>query len=124
MDMASFVPAPGGTLFGVVRIATQRARQRALAQGVDAAALQQELLEKVPGLAETLEVDNPGMHTTDTIDSVVVLSGEVWLELDEGAEVHLQPGDCLVQNGTRHAWRNRGTEPCMLAYVMVGAQCR
>jgi quercetin dioxygenase-like cupin family protein len=32
-----------------------------------------------------------------------VLEGEVWLELDDGAEVRLRPGDTVVQNGTRHA---------------------
>jgi len=50
-----------------------------------------------------------------------VLSGEVWLELDDGAEVHLRPGDCVIQNGTRHAWRNRSTEPCVIAVALVGA---
>jgi quercetin dioxygenase-like cupin family protein len=50
-----------------------------------------------------------------------VLSGEVWLELDDGAEVHLQPGDCVIQNGTRHAWRNRSQQPCVIAVALVGA---
>ena len=51
------------------------------------------------------------MHTTDTVDIDVVISGEVDLELDDGSEVHLRPGDCVIQNGTRHAWRNRTSEP-------------
>ena len=46
-----------------------------------------------------MEPDNPGMHTTDTIDFEVVLSGEVVLELDDGAETVLRPGDTVVQNG-------------------------
>ena len=75
-----------------------------------------------PGLTEAMEVENPGMHTTDTIDYGIVMSGEVWLELDDGAEVHLRPGDCVVQNGTRHAWRNKGSETCIMAFVMVGAR--
>ena len=50
----------------------------------------------------------PGMHTTATIDFEVVLDGEIWLELDDGVEVHLRAGDTVVQNGTRHAWRNHG----------------
>jgi len=69
-----------------------------------------------------LEPDHPGMHTTDTVDYDVVLSGEVWLELDDGAEVHLKPGDCVVQNGTRHAWHNKTDQPCTLAVVLVGAR--
>ena len=76
----------------------------------------------IPGASEFLEADNPGMHTTQTVDIGVVLSGELWLELDDGAEVHIGPGDIVVQNGTRHAWRNKGSEPCTVAYALVGAR--
>ena len=77
----------------------------------------------LPGLTSLAnhEPDNPGMHTTDTIDFEYVVSGEVWLELDDGEEVHLQPGDTVVQNGTRHAWRNKGTEPCTMVVFLLGA---
>jgi uncharacterized cupin superfamily protein len=51
-------------------------------------------------MAEVLEPENPGMHTTDTVDFDVVMSGEVYLELDDGSEVLLKAGDCVVQNGT------------------------
>ena len=61
------------------------------------------------------------MHTTDTVDYITILSGEVWLLLDDGAEVHLVPGDCVVQNGTQHAWHNRTSEPCVFVTVMIGA---
>ena len=76
----------------------------------------------IPGASEFLEADNPGMHTTQTVDIGVVLSGELWLELDDGAEVQIGPGDIVVQNGTRHAWRNKGSEPCTVAYALVGAR--
>ena len=62
------------------------------------------------------------MHTTDTIDYDIILSGELWMELDDGMEVHLKPGDCVIQNGTRHAWRNRSSESCIMASVMIGAK--
>jgi hypothetical protein len=78
----------------------------------------------IPGAGEFLEADNPGMHTTQTVDIGVVLTGELWLELDDGAEVHLGPGDIVVQNGTRHAWRNKSPEPCTVAYALVGAERR
>jgi mannose-6-phosphate isomerase-like protein (cupin superfamily) len=78
--------------------------------------------EKMPGLLRYIENENPGMHTTDTIDFEYVISGEVWLELDNGEEVHLRPGDTVVQNGTRHAWRNKGSEPCRMAVCMIGAR--
>lgn len=61
-----------------------------------------------------------GMHQTGTVDWLVVLSGEVWLTVgDGGREVHLGPGDCIVQGGVPHAWHNRGTEPCVMAGLMI-----
>ena len=80
-----------------------------------------EMDDKLPGLRDHLEPDAPGMHTTATIDFEIVLEGEVWLELDDGAEVRLQPGDAVVQNGTRHAWRNKGDVPARLVAFLVGA---
>jgi mannose-6-phosphate isomerase-like protein (cupin superfamily) len=83
-----------------------------------------ELEEKMPGLIGHMEPDSPGMHTSDTIDFEYIISGEVWLELDDGAEVHLRPGDTVVQNGTRHAWHNRGSEACLMASCLIGAHRR
>ena len=71
--------------------------------------------QRLPGMADISEPDDPGMHTTDTVDFDFVVSGEVYLELDDGAEVLLKPGDCVVQNGTRHRWNNRSNEPCVIA---------
>jgi mannose-6-phosphate isomerase-like protein (cupin superfamily) len=83
-----------------------------------------EIERLLPGLLEHMEPDDPGMHTTDTIDLEVILSGEVIIELDDGAERLLRPGDTVVQNGTRHRWRNPGPEPCLMAIFMVGARRR
>ena len=62
------------------------------------------------------------MHTTDTVDYITIVSGEIWLVLDDGGEVHLTPGDCVIQNGTRHAWHTRTPEPCVFVGVVVGAK--
>lgn len=64
---------------------------------------------------------HPGMHTTRTIDYVVLLDGEVTLILDKG-EVTLKPFDVVVQRGTNHAWENRGSKPAMLVAVLVDAK--
>ena len=61
-----------------------------------------------------------GMHRTDTIDIVTVVDGEIWVVMEEGETPH-QAGDCLVQRGTRHAWRNRSDRPCTLATTMLAA---
>jgi hypothetical protein len=65
--------------------------------------------------------DEPGIHRTDTTDFGVILSGNVILELDDGAEVLLSPGDVVVENGTRHRWRVVGDAPATLAVFLIGA---
>jgi len=32
------------------------------------------------------------------------------------------PSDCVIQNGTRHAWHNRSSQRCVVAFSLVGAQ--
>lgn len=94
------------------------------ARNADAETLRAEYNAKVPGMGHAHEKDNHGMHTTDTVDYVVILSGEVWLELDDGQEVLVRAGDCVVQNGTRHRWKNRSEAACTMAGVMLGAERR
>lgn len=74
-----------------------------------------------PDVAGAMEDEAPGMHTTDTTDFEVILRGRVVMELDDGIEVELGAGDVIVQNGTRHRWINRGSEPATMAVFMVGA---
>lgn len=65
----------------------------------------------------------PGrMHRTDTVDYVVCMSGEIDMELDDGASVHMAAGDVMVQQGTYHSWINRGTEPCRIAFCLIDAK--
>ena len=113
--MKSFVPGPGGTRFRVVQFPGASTR------AFDQEAFRREYLAKAPGLAESMELQDSGMHTTDSVDYGVVISGEITLELDVGATVNLKQGDCVVQNGTRHAWRNSSKTPCIMAFVLVGA---
>jgi mannose-6-phosphate isomerase-like protein (cupin superfamily) len=65
--------------------------------------------------------DEPGMHRTDTTDFGVLLSGNIVVEVDDGAELLLSPGDVVVQNGTRHRWRVVGDVPAPIAPFMIGA---
>jgi hypothetical protein len=61
------------------------------------------------------------MHTTSTIDYVVVLRGRVTLLLDQ-AEVALCPFDVVVQRGTNHYWLNPGSDPALLMGVLLDAR--
>lgn len=114
-----YFPPAGGFRFGFFTVPPNTQR---IAEHVHVTAAFAELQEKLPGLAEVLEPMNTGMHTTETVDFDVIVSGEVYLELDDGAEVFLKAGDCVVQNGTRHAWHNRSSESCVVAVTLVGAE--
>jgi hypothetical protein len=115
--VASIHPAPGETRFLVVTFPPDSVF---FSPGFDPAAAAAENLAVSPGLAERFEPD--GMHTTDSVDYGIVLDGEIWLELDDGHVRHLRRHDVVVQNGTRHAWRNRGDRPATLAFVLIGAR--
>lgn len=71
------------------------------------------IIEFAPG-------NGPRNHRTDSIDYACILSGEIDMDLD-GEEVHLKAGDVIVQRGTIHNWINRGTEPCVIAFVLIAA---
>ncbi|MFE7903015.1 cupin domain-containing protein [Streptomyces sp. NPDC057424] len=117
-SLKSYVPAPGETIALTVTFPPASVYADA---GWDPVAAGAEQLEATPGLAELFELDNPGMHTTPTVDYGVVLSGEIVLDLDGGETVVLKPGDIVVQNGTRHAWRNNSAEPATVFFVLIGA---
>jgi hypothetical protein len=117
---ATYFPPVGGFRFGLFAI-PPAAQVESAAPPADTDAAMAEFDAEMPGLIGYLEPDAPGMHTTDTIDFEVILDGEVWLELDDGVEVHLKPGDTVVQNGTRHAWRNHGEKTCRIAVFLIGA---
>lgn len=110
-----FFPGPGGTRLCIVEFPPQSASDGHGTDNTDPE-------ETQPGLVGAFEAENPGMHTTDSVDYGICLSGELYLELDDGAEQHITPGTLVVQQGTRHAWRNRGTEVCTMVFVLVGAE--
>ena len=63
---------------------------------------------------------HPFMHRTDSLDHTVILSGEIYMLMDD-EDILLKAGDTVVQQGTNHAWSNRGTEPCLIAFVQTDA---
>jgi len=115
----TYFPPVGGFRFGLFTVPPDEGR--GIPDDLDVAQALAELDQLLPGLAQYMEPDDPGMHTTPTIDFEVVLSGEVTLELDDGATVQLGVGDTVVQNGTRHRWSNPGSVPATLAVFICGA---
>lgn len=118
LSSMSLVPSPGETSCVIVEFPPDTT----LEDITDWDAAGAEYAAKLPGLAERFEADSPGMHTTPTIDYIVMLSGELWLELDAGQQRLLTEGDIVIQNGTRHAWRNRSDRPARIMSVMIGAR--
>jgi quercetin dioxygenase-like cupin family protein len=72
------------------------------------------VIEYLPGVT-------PRNHRTDSIDYAFVMSGEIDMEMDDTV-VHLKAGDVLVQRATIHNWVNNGTEPCVIAFVLISAE--
>jgi naringenin degradation protein FdeH len=102
-------PPPNGSILRVVDFPPERAprsRQAILAE---------------MGVGDHGGARHPGMHRTRSVDYAIVLEGEIDMLLDEG-EVHLAAGDVLVQQGTNHAWVNRGTIRCRIAFVLIDAK--
>ena len=66
--------------------------------------------------------DEPGFHSTQSVDVTVVLAGRVTIEFDDGETRTLAEGDTVVVNGNRHAWHNRHPQRCTLMSVIVGAR--
>jgi mannose-6-phosphate isomerase-like protein (cupin superfamily) len=98
-------PPPGGLAWRVFSLPPDAVMREPLG----------EVATVIPGM------ESDGFHVTDTVDLVMVLDGEISLELDTG-EVALRTGDCVVQRATHHAWRNRGDQPVRMMAVMLSTR--
>jgi naringenin degradation protein FdeH len=109
------MPPRGGSVFRIVEFPPETAETRKLDPGT----MHQSLGDGAP--KRGLPPRHPAMHRTRTVDYAVVMAGEIDMLLDD-SEIHLKAGDVLVQQGTNHAWVNRGTEPCRVAFVLIDAK--
>lgn len=73
------------------------------------------------GRAPDYDSGDPMMHTTATVDYIIVLKGEIYAILDKGEKL-LKQGDILIQRGTKHSWSVRTKQPCVIAAILVGAK--
>jgi mannose-6-phosphate isomerase-like protein (cupin superfamily) len=109
------MPPRGGSVFRIVEFPPETAEMRKL----DPATMHHSLGDGAP--KRGLPPRHPAMHRTRTVDYAVVMAGEIDMLLDE-EEIHLKAGDVLVQQGTNHAWVNRGTQTCRIAFVLIDAK--
>ncbi|NQV56748.1 MAG: cupin domain-containing protein [Rhodospirillales bacterium] len=105
-------PPPGGSIFRVVEFPPEQSDEAASAPGSEGLS---NMGAETPDGAR-----HPGMHRTDSIDYAIIMTGEIDMLLDD-SEVHLKAGDVVVQRGTYHAWANRGSVPCRVAFVLIDA---
>lgn len=61
---------------------------------------------------------HPFMHKTKTLDYAIVLSGEIYLVLDD-SEVLMKAGEVCIQRATSHAWSNRSNKPAKIAFILI-----
>jgi len=114
-DQKGVVPPPRGTVCRVVEFPPLDPRRiaglshRDVFRGLVAP-------DESRGLAR-----HPFMHRTDTVDYGIVLEGEIDMLLDLG-EVHLRAGDVVIQQGTNHAWVNRGAGICRIAFILIDGE--
>jgi len=107
-------PGPNGTIFRIVEIPPESPDAP-----IDTkAAFEQLGSENKPKPADSAK--HHSMHKTNSVDYLVVLSGEMTMLMEDGETV-LRQGDCIVQRGTNHAWVNKSGRPCVLAAVLVDA---
>ena len=109
-------PTEQGTIFRVVEIPPEK-----LTGGKFDTDLAFESMGSHHKPTEEDKKQHASMHFTDSIDYLVVISGEMHMLMEDGTETLLKPGNCIVQRGTKHAWVNRGDVPCVLAAVLVNA---
>jgi hypothetical protein len=115
----SIVPGPGGTSLHFVTFPPASVFSD---PSFDGEAARDEALIRLRGLADHFEKEDPAVHKTNTVDYAVVYDGEIWLELDNNQTLHLRRGDVVVQNATRHAWRNKGAKPVTMLFFLSGAK--
>ena len=107
-------PDPSGTIFRLVEIPPESKTV------FNAAGIFAELgSSNKPSEADRQR--HPTMHKTKSLDYLVVISGEMIMEMESGSTV-LRQGDCIVQRGTNHAWVNKTDAPCLIAAILVDAR--
>jgi len=110
------MPPKGGSVFRVVDFPPEREALDHMGKGA-----MQDVVGAAGTPAKGIAPRHPLMHRTRTLDYAIIMSGEINMLVDEG-EVHLKAGDVVVQQATNHAWVNRGTQPCRIAFILLDGQ--
>ena len=107
-------PPPGGSILRIVEFPPDKVWRAS----ADAAASFKSI---GAGHAKDASHADPMMHTTASVDYIIVLKGEIHAVMETG-ETLLKAGDVLIQRGTNHSWSVRGDEPCVIAAILISAR--
>ena len=108
-------PPKSGSVFRIVQFDPEDPKQLATLDGKTAFA------EMGAGASIVEGARHPFMHRTNSLDYAVILTGEIYMMMDED-DYLLKAGDVVVQQGTNHAWSNRGSEPCQIAFILIDGE--
>ena len=107
-------PPRNGAVFRIVQFDPEDPEVLATLDGPSAFA------EMGAGTNVVKDARHPFMHRTDSLDYSIILTGEIYMLMDD-EDILLKAGDVVVQQGTNHAWSNRGAEPCQIAFILNDA---
>lgn len=116
-ETVALEPVPGGNVFRIVHFPPDREYLADIDVEKGFAAMGESGAASSTATAHAL---HPTMHRTNTLDYIVIISGEIYCVMDKGESL-LRPGDVLIQRGTNHAWSNRGDQICVMAAVLNSA---
>jgi Cupin domain len=113
-DHSGILPPSNGTILRVIEFPPEPATRE------EFDAMARATFRALYGDIEHAPDKNPhaGMHTTETLDYAICLSGEIHAVMEEN-ETLMKAGDILIQRGTAHAWANRSDKPARVAFVLI-----
>ena len=79
-------------------------------------------LSEVDDMPEHLNMPSASdMHSSDTVDVNILLSGSLDCVLSDQSVVKLTAGDMIVLNGAEHSWHNSSAEEAVMLFFLTGA---
>ncbi len=106
------IPPANGTIFRIVDFPPMKPE----VEKMDINTMMKVVGDHAP--AKGVPVRHPMMHRTRSLDYAIIMSGEIYMLLDDG-EVLMKAGDVVVQQATNHAWVNRSKEVCRIAFILM-----
>ena len=113
-------PPLSGSILRILEIPPESSRSAAENAAIVEEMRRQQASGDASGIQRNPDHRHHGMHRTESVDYALILEGEIVMLLDD-SETPLKTGDVVIMQGTYHAWANRSSKPCMMAFILIGA---